>query len=143
MSAGLVLPLSVALVLAGVVTALHRRFPPALAARTVTITLVVTAGAAAPTVWIVGLDYLAHAQVLGGRFAWCTMPLMSGQRIPSLIGLPAAVLTIAGVVRAAQVLRLHRRLRKDEPGPLEVADHDEAFAFTFPGRAGHVLLCVA
>ena len=61
------LPLTVAVGLAMVVTATHRRLPPAVAARTVTITLAVVAAAAVPTVWIVSLGYVAHFSVLGGR----------------------------------------------------------------------------
>jgi hypothetical protein len=133
MSPTLILPLLVALVFAVAMTALHRRLPPALAARTVSITLVVTAAASVPTVWIIGLDYLAHAQFLGGRFAWCATPVMSAHRIPTLIGLPAAVLAAVGTARAVKVLRRHRRLRQHGSSSLEVADHDDAFAFTLPG----------
>ena len=62
----LLLPLTVAMMLAMVVTATHRRLPPVVAARTVTIILAVVAAAAVPTLWIVSLGYVAHLPALGG-----------------------------------------------------------------------------
>ena len=59
-----VLPLTVAVGLAILVTATHRRLPPVVAARAVTITLAVVAAAAVPTLWIVSLGYVAHLPML-------------------------------------------------------------------------------
>ena len=61
------LPLIVAVGLAITVTATHRRLPPFIAARTVTITLAVVAAASVPTLWIVSFGWLAHIPLLGGR----------------------------------------------------------------------------
>lgn len=134
---GIVAPVLVALVLGAAVTTTHRRFPPMIAARMVVITVIVLAAAALPTMWMLALDYGAHVRVFGS--AWCRMP-MTGTRINAWVGIAALALTAWGVFHTARVLRSHHRIRRDQPGPVEVADHDEPFAFTLPGRAGHVLI---
>ena len=140
MSASLVLPLIVAIGLAIVVTASHRRLPPVVAARTVTITLAVVTMAAVPTVWIVAFGFVAHLALLGGRLDWCAQAVGVGAPVPFWVGVPAAIVTVAGVVRVRAVMRSYRRLRHDRPGGVEIADHDQPFAFTLPGRGGHVVL---
>ncbi len=135
-----VLPLTVAVVLAMVVTATHRRLPPAVAARTVTITLAAVAAGAVPTMWIVSLGYVAHLPLLGGRLDWCAKAFGVHEQIPSWIGGAALMLSIAGIVRARSVFRSYRRLRYDHPGSVEITDHEQPFAFTLPGRGGQVVL---
>ena len=135
-----IVPLLVAMALAVTVTTLHRRLPPALAARTVTVTVVVVVGAAVPTLWIVSLGYLAHIPFLGNGFAWCAKAFGVHDRIPPWIGLASLILTVTGTVRAVRVLRTYRRLRHDRPGSVEVAGHEQPFAFTLPGRGGHIVL---
>lgn len=136
----LLLPLTVALVLAVAVSTAHRRLTPVLAARMVTITLAVVAAAAVPTLWIVSLGYLAHLPIVGGELAWCAKALGVHDRIPSWIGIPALGLSILGIVRARTVLSGYRRLRHDHTGAVEIAEHEQPFAFTLPGRGGHVVL---
>lgn len=140
MSPSLLLPLTVAMGLAIIVTATHRRLPPVVAARAVAITLAVVAAAAVPTLWIVSLGYVAHLPLLGGRLDWCAKTFGVHDPIPAWIGAPALMLSIAGIVRARPVLRSYRRLRHDHPGTVEIADHEQPFAFTLPGRGGHVVL---
>jgi Zn-dependent protease with chaperone function len=134
------LPLTVAVGLAMVVTATHRRLPPAVAARTVTITLAAVAAGAVPTVWIVSLGYVAHIPLLGGRLDWCAKAFGVHQQIPSWIGGAALMLSIAGIVRARTVFTRYRHLRHDHPGSVEITDHEQPFAFTLPGRGGQVVL---
>ena len=140
MSASLVLPLIAAIGLAIVVTTSHRRLPPVVAARTVTITLAVVTMAAVPTVWIVAFGFVAHLWLLGGRLDWCAEAVGVGAPVPFWVGVPAAIIAVAGVVRVRAVMRSYRRLRYDRPGGVEIADHDQPFAFTLPGRGGHVVL---
>ena len=135
----LLLPLLVAMVLAGAVATIHRRLPPVLAARAVTVTLGVVAAAAVPTMWILSLGYLAHVPWLGRGFEWCARTVGVHQRIPTWVGLPAIVCVAFGAIRAAKVIRTFRRLRHDRPGSVEIAVHAQAFAFTLPGRGGHVV----
>ncbi len=135
-----VLPLTVAVGLAILVTATHRRLPPVVAARAVTITLAVVAAAAVPTLWIVSLGYVAHLPLLHGRLEWCARALGVHDPIPPWIGASALVLSIAGIVRARTVFKGYRRLRHDHPGIVEITDHDQPFAFTLPGRGGQVVL---
>lgn len=136
-------PLGVAMVLAVSVTAVHRRLPPVVAAKAVTITLAVVAIAAVPTLWIVSLGYLAHVPLLGGRLDWCAKAFGVHDPIPGWVGLPTLVLTLAGIVRTRAVIWAHRKLRHDQPGAVEVTDHARPFAFTLPGRGGHIVLSSA
>lgn len=135
----LLLPLLAAALLAGAVTAIHRRLPPMLAARTVTVTLAVVAAAAVPTMWILSLGYLAHVPWLGRGFAWCAETFGVHQRIPTWVGLPAIALGALGAIRLSKVTGSYRRLRQDRAGSVEVAVHPSAFAFTLPGRGGQVV----
>jgi hypothetical protein len=123
-----------------VVTATHRRLPPVVAARAVTTTLAVVAAAAVPTLWIVSIGFVAHLPVLGGRLDWCADAFGVHDPIPSWVGVPALVVSIAGVVRARTVYLGYRRLRHNLTGTVEVTDHEQPFAFTFPGRGGQVVV---
>ncbi len=133
-------PLIVVLVLAMAVTATHRRLPPVTSARTLTTALAIVAMAAAPTIWILSLGYVAHIPLLGGRLDWCAETLGVHDPIPAWVGLPALFLTVVGVVRVRAVLTSYRRLRHDHAGAVEIAEHVQPFAFTLPGRGGHVIL---
>ncbi len=135
-----VLPLVVAMVLAVGVTTVHRRLPPVLAARAVTVTVIVVVGAAVPTLWLVGFGYLAHVSIFGRGFAWCAEFFGIHDRVPAWAGIPALALAIFGTIRVVRVVRMHRRLRHDQPGAVEVVGHPQPFAFTLPGRGGHVVL---
>ncbi|MDP2325021.1 MAG: hypothetical protein Q8N51_13470, partial [Gammaproteobacteria bacterium] len=104
MSASVVLPMIVAIGLAIVVTTSHRRLPPVLAARAVTITLAVVTMAAVPTVWIVAFGFVAHLSLLGGRLDWCAEAVGVGAPVPFWVGLPAVMVSVAGVVRARAVM---------------------------------------
>jgi Zn-dependent protease with chaperone function len=140
MFASVLLPLVVAMMLAVGVTTVHRRLPPVLAARAVTVTVIVVVGAAVPTLWIVGFGYLAHVSILGRGFAWCAEFFGIHDRVPAWAGLPALGVAIIGTVRVARVLSIYRRLRHDQPKAVEVVEHPQPFAFTLPGRGGHVVL---
>ncbi len=135
-----IVPLLVAIALAVAVTAFHRRLPPVLAARAVVVTVVVVASAAVPTLWIIGLGYFAHAPFLGTGLRWCVEVFGGHDRISPWIGLPSLLLAVTGTAQAARVVRAHRRLRHDHPGSVEIACHEQPFAFTLPGRGGHVVL---
>lgn len=140
MSLSFVAPILAALSLAVVVTTIHRRLPPAVATRVIAVTTVVVAGAALPTLWILGLGFVAHTPFLGNGFAWCTEVFGAHRQLPWWIGAPTTAFVIVGAVRAAKVLRSHRRLRHDLPGSIEIAGHEQPFAVTLPGRGGHIVL---
>lgn len=135
-----VLPFALAMALAVLVTATHRRLPPAVATRAVAITLAVIAAAAVPTLWILSLGYLAHVPLLGGQLQWCAEAFGVHDPIPSWLGAPALLLSVIGAVRASAVLGSYRRLRHDGSGTVEIAHDPRAFAFTMPGRGGHVVV---
>lgn len=136
----IVIPLVAAMALAVAVTTFHRRLPPAPAARAVTVALSVVVGAAAPTLLIFSLGYLVNLSILGIDLDWCAEAMGVRVRVPGWAGVPSVVLTVIGVTRAVRILRMYRRLRHDRPGSVEIAGHDEPFAFTLPGRGGHVVL---
>lgn len=136
----LIVPLLVAIALAVAATTVHRRLPPVLAARAVAVTVIVVAAAAVPTFWIVGLGYLAHAPFLGSGLRWCVEVFGAHDRISPWIGPPSLVLTGFGAIHSVRVVRAHRRLRHDHAGSVEIARHEQPFAFTLPGRGGHVVL---
>lgn len=140
MFSSVMLPLLAAIALAVTVTTVHRSLPPVLAARAVAVTVVVVAGAAVPTLWIVGLGYFTHAPFLGSGLRWCIDVFGAHDRISPWIGLPSLLLAAIGTLRAARVVRAHRRLRHDHQGFVEIACHEQPFAFTLPGRGGHVVL---
>ena len=136
-------PLVLALVLAMSVTALHRRLPPALATRAIATTLVVVVGAAIPTMWLTAIAFVAHSPVTGGEFAWCAHALGMHEQVPLPLGLAAGFVAVVGTVRAIRTIRSHRLLRHDHPGSVEVLGHDQPFAFTLPGRGGHIIVSSA
>ena len=139
----MITPLLAAMALTVGVTALHRRLPPRMASRAVAVAMVVVVGAALPTTWIVGLAYLAHTPIVGDGLEWCSKALGIHESVPGAIGFPALVIAVLGSVRAVRALRTQRQFRHDGPGFVEIAGHHRPFAFTLPGRGGHIILSSA
>jgi len=135
-----VLPLVGVVVLALAATSIHRRLPPILATRVVTIAVVAVLVATAPTMMAVALGYAAHLPYLGPGFSWCAHALAVHEQVPTTTGVIAIVLTGAGAARAAMVIRAHLRLRRDDPGSIEIARHSHPFAYALPGRGGHIIV---
>ncbi len=139
----MVIQLVAAMAMALVVTGVHRRLPPVLAARTLAATIVVVVAAAVPSVWLIGLGYLAHVRVFGIALGWCTHVLDRHARVPAWAGLPALVVAVSASVAAIRVVVGYRRLRCNHESTVEVADHAEPFAFTLPGKGGQVVMSSA
>ena len=137
--ASIVAPLATASILSGAVAAVHRVLPPKRAAQTLALTLVVVLGAAVPTILILSLGYLTHVPLLGTGFEWCADAFGVHERVPAWAGLPATALAIVGAWGAAKVLRSQRRFSHHHAEPIEMVAHDRPFAFTLPGRAGHII----
>lgn len=133
-------PVVTAIALAITLTALHRRLPPAFAARVATATLVVVCAAALPSLWIIGLGFLAHAPLIGGGFRWCTMAFGLHDRLPMLISVPALFFATIGTTRAVGAWRTHRRLLMHEPGPIERTGDPNPYAVAIPGRGGRIVI---
>lgn len=136
----IVAPLAAASVLAICVTAVHRRLPPKRAALVLTVTLIVVLGATVPTVLILSLGFLTHIPLLGAGFEWCAKVFGLHEHVPTAVGLPATYAAVAGTWGAIKVLRSQRRLTHHQEGPVEIVAHDQPFAFTLPGRAGHIVI---
>jgi hypothetical protein len=136
----LLTPLIVAAMLALVTTSAHRRLPPHIAARATTMSLIAIAAAALPSFWLLALSYLAHLPVVGGSFQWCAMAVGIHHEVPALLGLPSLLVLAIGTPRAVQVIRLNRKLRMNDPGPIEYVDATEPYAVTVPGRGGRIVI---
>lgn len=143
MTASLVAPMIVATAVAVAVTSVHRRLPPRLAARLGTVAVVLVLLAALPTALVVALAFVAHAPVVGTGFEWCARAIGLHGSVPAWIGVPILAVLVAGAVRAARVLRDHRRLRLDAARPVHVADSARPFAVTLPGRGGQIVISTA
>jgi Zn-dependent protease with chaperone function len=140
MTVSTITPLALAMILAVAVTALHRRLPPTLATRAIATTLVVVVGAAIPTMWLTAFAFVSHSPLTGGKFAWCAHALGMHDQVPVGLGVAAGFVAVVGTVRAVRTIRSHRLLREDHPGSIEVLGHDQPFAFTLPGRGGHIIV---
>lgn len=143
MIAALMAPLLVSIAVAGVATSAHRRLPPRLAARFVSIALVIVVIAALPTLLVVALAFLAHVPIIGIGFQWCAQVIGLHQAVPAWLGLPALALTATGIVRVARLLRQHRQLRVHHASAIHVADSHKPYAVTLPGRAGQIVISTA
>jgi Peptidase family M48 len=136
----LLLPLVVAAGLAALTAAVHRRLPPPVAARSMTVSLVVVAAAALPSIWLLGLSFLAHLPFVGAGFEWCAKAVGMHDDIPWIVGAPAVAMMMLGTPRAVRVLFLDWRLRIHTPGPVEYVDTPEPYAVTVPGRGGRIVI---
>lgn len=137
-------PLAGTLVIAAVATSLHRRLPPRLATRFVTMALVLVVIAALPTAMVVAVAFLAHVPVIGNGFQWCAQVMGLHGAVPVWLGVPVVALLVFGAVRTLRLLRDHRRLRFDEPGAVpHIAHSHKPYAVTLPGRAGQIVISSA
>ena len=143
MLGSLAFPLLVTVSVAAVATSAHRRLPPRLATRFVTIALVLVILAALPTALVVAVAFLAHAPVVGFGFEWCAQAMGLHGSVPAWLGAPVVVLIAVGAVRAFRLLRQHRALRVEHTRPIHVAHSHKPYAVTLPGRAGLIVISTA
>ncbi len=112
------IPLLTGVALTVGVTTFHRRLVPSFAARLMTISVTLLVVCALPTMWVIGIDYVAHLQ-FGHGVAWCTDMLGMNRSIPSPVGLLAVAASSIGAWRSIRVMRATRRLRHDHSMPFE------------------------
>lgn len=143
MVGSLAFPLLTTLGVAAVATSAHRRLPPRLAARSVTLVIVFVVTAALPTALVVAIAFLAHTPLVGVGFQWCAQALGLHSTIPAWVGLPVLMLLSVGAVRTVRLVREHRALRSDEAMPIQVAHSHKPYAVTLPGRAGQIVISTA
>lgn len=136
-------PLIATVVVAVIATSTHRRLPPRLAARFVTIALVLVVLAALPTALVIAIAFLAHAPLIGFGFEWCAQAIGLHGSVPPWLGVPVIAVLAVGCVRASRLLRQHRLMRLNTPGSVHIADSDKPYAVTLPGRAGQVVISTA
>jgi Zn-dependent protease with chaperone function len=143
MGYSLAFPLAAALGLAMAATSIHRRLPPRLATRFVTVALVVVTVAALPTAIVVALAFLAHVPLVGFGFEWCARAMGLHGAVPVWLGIPVVALLVLGAIRSVRVLRQQHRLRLDHAQPVHITESDRPYAVTLPGRAGQVVISTA
>jgi Zn-dependent protease with chaperone function len=143
MSSSLAFPLLMTLTVAAVATSTHRRLPPRLAARFVTIALVLVVLAALPTALVVAIAFLTHVPLVGFGFEWCARAMGLHGSVPPWLGVPVVVLITLGAVRTFRLLRQHRALRRDHSRPIHIAHSHKPYAVTLPGRAGQIVVSTA
>lgn len=139
-SVQLIFPLVIAAVVAIAATATHRRLRPRLAAPLLTATIAAVSLAIAPSMFVIGLGYLAHERLFGSPLAWCRDALGLHAAIPSWLGLPALGFDVLAVVRARSVIRSWRRFRRCHSSAAEVIESEAMFAYTLPGPGGQVVV---
>lgn len=136
-------PLLAVTALAVLATSLHRRLPPRLAARFVTLALVIVVIAATPTALVIAVTYLAHVPLIGNGFEWCAQAIGLHSSVSAWLGIPVVAVLGAGVIRTARLLREHRSLRLDIGRPIHLAHSRRPYAVTLPGRAGQIVISTA
>ena len=136
-------PLLAAVVVAVVATSVHRRLPPRLATRFVTIALVLVCVAAVPTALIIAIAFMAHAPLIGFGFEWCAQAIGLHGSVPAWLGVPTVALIAVGAVRTWRLLNEHRSLRLHHAHHVHVADSRSPYAVTLPGRAGQIVISTA
>jgi Zn-dependent protease with chaperone function len=139
----LALPLLVTVSIAAASTTIHRRLPPRLATRFVSVALVLVVVAALPTTVVVAVAFLAHVPIVGVGFEWCAQAIGLHGAVTPWLGVPSVALLAAGVVRTARVVRQHRTLRCDGVHTVQVARSHRPYAVTLPGTAGRVVISTA
>ncbi|MCY7299981.1 MAG: M48 family metalloprotease [Ilumatobacteraceae bacterium] len=143
MAGFLAFPLLVSLAIAAVATSAHRRLPPRLATRFVTIALVLVVVGALPTALVVAVAFLAHVPVIGVGFQWCAQVMGLHASVPAWLGIPIVALIVIGTVRSFRLLRQHRALRLHDAHPIHIAHSRKPYAVTLPGRAGQIVISTA
>lgn len=139
----LAFPLLVTLAMAAIATSAHRRLPPRLATRFVTIALLLVVLAAVPTALMVAIAFLAHAPLNGFGLKWCAHAFGLHGSVAPWVGVPIVGLIGMGAVRTFRLLRQHRALRLDEAHPIHIAHSHKPYAVTLPGRAGQIVISTA
>jgi Zn-dependent protease with chaperone function len=135
----MLVPLTVSSAIALLVTSVHRRLPPVLAARITMVALLVVAAAATPTVWITSLGFLAHAPTVDSLLGWCTEAFGTHEPVGPVFGIPASGLTAVGLWQAMRTVVRYRRLRRSDSAVVVTQDN-RPFAYTLPGRGGYIVI---
>lgn len=126
-------PLLTAFGIAVVVTALHRRVRPQLAAALLTGGILAVTVAVVPTLVVLAVGFLVHLPLLGGGIEWCRSVLGIHASVDPWLGAAATGLLTLGAVRFARSVRAWRRHRCAEAGAFALVNSDDWFAYSLPG----------
>jgi hypothetical protein len=136
----LMVPLLIALAIVGAATSAHRRLPPPVAARFVTVALVLAVVATLPTTVLIAAAFLTHVPVIGVGFEWCAQAIGLHESVPAGIGVPAVALLLFGGWRSVRLLRAHRSLRCHHGHGVQLVESTTPYAVTLPGAAGRIVV---
>lgn len=136
----MLVPLVLAVAVAFLATALHRRIRPDLSASLLTGAIVGAALAVVPATLVLAGGFLAHLPVLGGRLEWCKTVLGFHAEVDPWIGGAATILLAFGIVRVVGVLRAWRAHRCAHAGAPQFVDTDELWAYSLPGPGKRVAI---
>jgi hypothetical protein len=136
----LVSPMLVALGVVALATSLHRRLPPRLTTRFVSIALALAVSAAA---LVVAAAFLAHVPIVGIGFEWCAQAFGLHGSVSPWFGVPVVMLVVWGVLRTIKLVRQHRSLCAHDERSIRLARSDVPYAVTLPGRAGQIVISTA
>ena len=140
MNIALVVPLLIAMAIAVITSALHRRVRPQLSAAMLTGAIVGVAAAVVPTMIILAVGFLVHVPYLGGGFEWCRVVLGLHASVNPWLGAVATVGLGVGMLRVGRSLRAWRRHRCVDAGSPAVVDSDDWFAYSLPGPGRRVAI---
>ncbi len=138
MTISLLAPLLTALVIASVITALHRRVRPQLSAALLTGAILGVAAAVVPTMVVLAVGFLVHLPYLGGGFVWCQTVLGFHASVNPWLGAATTGFLAVGIVRAGRSVRAWRRHRCADAGAPALVESDEWFAYSLPGPGQRV-----
>lgn len=133
-------PLAVAVAVAVTASGAHRRLRPAASAILLAAFMGATLAAAVPSLLVAAAGFLAHPPALHGGLAWCHEVFGVHPYVDPWLGATTAAWSAVAAFRLTRVLRAWLRLRRDEPGAMEVVDDEVPYAFTRPGGGGRVLV---
>lgn len=139
----LLAPLVITLTILTLATTAHRRMPPPVATRFMTIAVVLAMTATMPTAALLAAAFLAHVPIIGIGFEWCTQTIGLHASVPVWLGVPAVAVTVVGLWRGVRLARAHRALRCDVGTRIQIVDSSTPYAVTLPGSAGRIVVSSA
>lgn len=140
----LLAPLLAALLVSVSASLVQSRLGPVLGTRVLAIIVV---GSALAVVWgatILAVGFLVELPWVASWAGWCRDLYRSDDSVAPPFGLLGMVVLVVAGIRAARVIRRHRRASNQSEGAsLEVIATEEPIAFAVPGRRGRIVVSTA
>jgi Zn-dependent protease with chaperone function len=140
MNMAILLPGLAATVAGAVAATGHDRVAPRLSARLLVITMAAVVVAVLPAIAVITFGFVTHLPWFDGALAWCRDALGIHPRSPVWLGGAALAWLVVACARLRGVCRSWRKLHTAHSSGVEVLPSSEVFAYTLPGRAGHIVV---